>query len=77
MSVLQLTWERFSIIARIFGDMQARVIATLLYFTIILPFGVIMRSGDNPFAQRGSQSQAGWLEREPVDNTLEGAFRQG
>lgn len=78
MNVIQLAWERFSILARVFGDMQARVIATLMYFTIILPFGLIMRSGNNPFHQReGDVATASWIKREPVDNTLEGASRQG
>jgi cytochrome b subunit of formate dehydrogenase len=78
MNVIQLAWERFSILARIFGDMQARVIATLMYYTIILPFGLIMRAGDNPFHQRaGDRTAASWIKREPVDNSLEGASRQG
>jgi hypothetical protein len=58
--------------------MQARVIATLMYFTIILPFGLIMRAGENPFHQRASDATApSWMKREAVDNTLEGASRQG
>lgn len=78
MNFIQLAWERFSILARVFGDMQARVIATLMYFTVILPFGLIMRAGENPFHQRPDDTAAAtWLKREPVDNTLEGASRQG
>ncbi len=77
MSLTQLAWERFSIIARIFGDMQARVVATLLYYTLILPFGLIMRAGKNPFQESTADNPTAWLKREPVDNTPEGAARQG
>jgi hypothetical protein len=76
MNVFQLAWERFSILARVFGDMQARVIATVLYFTVILPFGIIMQFGQNPFKQDATIA-AEWLKREPVDHSLEGASRQG
>jgi hypothetical protein len=77
MTILQLAWERFSIIARVFGDMQARVVATILYFTMVLPFGIIMQLGNNPFKRTTDNMTAKWEMREPVDNTLEGAARQG
>jgi hypothetical protein len=72
---VRLAWERFGVLARVFGDMQARVIASLLYFTLILPFGLIMKLTDHPFKQ--AQRTPHWDARDPVENTLDGAKRQG
>lgn len=75
--MLQLAWNRFGIIASIFGDMQARVIAMILYFTVILPFGLIMQGSSHAFKGDGNPSAASWDKREAVDSTLDGAKRQG
>ena len=77
MSILKLAWERFSIIAQNYGSMQARVIATLLYFTVILPFGLLMKLSDHPFKQNATHTTPKWETRPPVENTLEAAKRQG
>ena len=75
MDILRLAWQRFGIIARIFGDMQGRVIATLMYFTVILPFGLLMQLSDHPFKQ--AQVPPSWQPREPVGHQLDDAKRQG
>lgn len=77
MSVVQLAWARFGILASIFGDMQARVVASILYFTVVLPFGLIMQIGDHPFKDSGKPTQPEWMKREPVPTTMEEAQRQG
>ena len=38
--IVHLAWDRFKIIAGIVGDVQGRVIVTLFYFTILVPFGI-------------------------------------
>lgn len=77
MAILQLAWQRFGIIAKNYGAMQARVIATLLYFTVILPFGLLMQLGDHPFKQNAAHTTPKWETREPVEHSLEAAKRQG
>ncbi|MDX2138420.1 MAG: hypothetical protein SF123_10030 [Chloroflexota bacterium] len=77
MSVVQLAWARFGILASIFGDMQARVVASILYFTVVLPFGLIMQIGDHPFKHSGKPNNPGWVKREPVPTAMEDAQRQG
>ncbi|MCL4247659.1 MAG: hypothetical protein KJ065_05890 [Anaerolineae bacterium] len=75
MEILRLAWDRFTVMARTFGDMQGRVIATLMYFTVILPFGLLMQLSDHPF--KGTPRAPHWEQREPVDHQLEAAKRQG
>jgi hypothetical protein len=77
MEILKLLWARFSIIAGVFGDMQARVIASLMYFTVLLPFGLIMQSGNHIFKQNAENAVPSWLERPPVEHDLPSAKRQG
>src|ERR1041384_969188 len=72
--ILQIAWERFKIIAAIVGDAQARVIATLFYFTILAPFGLLSRSSGDPLNIKASPV---WLERPLISNELEDAKRQG
>ncbi|NUM49103.1 MAG: hypothetical protein HUU38_30760 [Anaerolineales bacterium] len=73
--IIQLAWARFKIIVGIIGDVQGRVIAVLFYFIVALPFGIGARLFSDPLHLR--QRPPAWIDREPVDNRLEGAQRQG
>jgi hypothetical protein len=72
--IVQIAWERLKVIASIVGDAQAQAIATLFYFTIMIPFGLISRFSTDPLQ---SKSKTQWLEREAVPTDLEAAKRQG
>ena len=73
--ILHLAWDRFTIIAGIVGDVQGRVIVTLFYFTILVPFGIGSRLFSDALRVKSSSPQ--WLDRAPVENGLEEARRQG
>ena len=70
-----LAWKRFSIIAGIVGDVQGNFLATLFYFTILAPFGLIARLTGDRLRQRHPDQV--WLTKDPIDQSLEGAKRQG
>jgi hypothetical protein len=70
-----VAWKRFTIITRIVGDVQGNVLASLLYFTVIAPFGLLLRLTGDPLRLRHPDQT--WLAKDPVDHTLEGAKRQG
>jgi hypothetical protein len=74
--IIWLAWDRFKIIAAIVGDVQGRVIVTLFYFTILVPFGLGARLFGDALRIRSS-GQPQWSERPPVQNGLEEARRQG
>ena len=74
---LRFTWERFSLIASIVGDIQSRFIATLFYFTFLVPFGLISRFFSDPMHMRPDPDRKGWLTRPPVGNQLDDAKNQG
>ncbi len=66
-----------TIITSIIGDIQGRIITTLLYFTVVVPFGLISILLTDPLQRKGDNAKPSWVKREPVDNRLDGALRQG
>lgn len=75
--VFQLAWERFKIISTIIGDVEGRVIATLFYFTILMPFGLASRLLSDPLALKRDEANPIWVDRAPSDESLDSARRQG
>lgn len=75
--IARLAWRRFGIIAAAFGDLQGRAIATAFYFTVLVPFGLIVRLTSDPLHIGKAHQEPAWLPREPVDNRLDAAKRQG
>jgi hypothetical protein len=45
---LKALWESWKRIAHIIGNFQARVLLTVLYASLVLPFGVIVRLFSDP-----------------------------
>ena len=74
-AIVQHAWKRFGIITSIIGDFQGRAIVTLLYFTLLVPFGIGYRMTGDPL--RLKEREGRWLKRDAVDETLEAAQRQG
>ncbi len=74
--IVHLAWDRFKIITNIVGDVQGRVIVTLFYFTILVPFGIGSRLFGDSLDIRPNQP-ARWLERPPVPTDIDDARRQG
>ena len=83
--IWDIVWHRFNVIQAIVSDANARIIAVLFYFTILVPFGVGYSLTSDPFLQKevtdknGKKTNTGqaWHDREPVPTDLESARRQG
>ncbi len=74
----RLAWARFGIITGILADLQGRLIVTLFYFTILVPFGIGSRLFSDPLRIRREENRRPvWLERHAVGSTLEEAQEQG
>jgi hypothetical protein len=67
-------WERFSLITKVIGEVNSKVILTVLYFTIFVPFGLISRLTSDPLDFKGKPA---WVERKPVPSDLTSAKLQG
>ncbi len=66
-------WKRF---AQKVGDFQARVVLTLLYFIILGPMGVIVRTLRDPLRIKHALRASVWLPKPEENASLEVARRQ-
>ncbi len=58
-SLLQAMWERWKKFGRKLGDVQARLLLSLLYFTIFAPFALVVRWLCDPLSIKPRTPQ-GW-----------------
>ena len=83
--IWDIAWHRFNVILAVVSDANARIIAVLFYFTILIPFGLGSRFTSDPLRQKmvtdnnGKQHPVGqeWLDREPVPTDVNSARQQG
>ena len=74
-TVWQIAWQRFSLNSSIVADFNGRFIATVFYFTILLPFGLLSTLFMDPLRRKSSAVE--WQEREPVAADIDSARAQG
>lgn len=65
-------WKRFG---QWVGDMLARIVLTIFYFTIFLPFGIGVRLFGDPL-QIKQRPGSLWLARKTTDLAMEDVRRQ-
>jgi hypothetical protein len=75
MSFLKRIWASWKRFGHFMGDLLARVVLTIFYFTILLPFGLLTSLFGDPLNIR-SKAKPSWLKRETGDRTLTEARRQ-
>jgi hypothetical protein len=69
---LSAGWKKFG---HALGNFNARVLLTLVYSIVILPFGLVVRLfSDSMHIKKRPQK---WFDHPPIPNTLEEARRQG
>jgi hypothetical protein len=73
-SVIKRGWKAWSRLAHKIGNFQARVLLTLLYALLVLPFGIMVRLFSD--ALRIKKRPDCWLERAPQPNDLPWAQKQ-
>ena len=68
-------WSKWRELSRKAGELQARIILTVFYFTLAAPFGLARRFSD-PLRMRAANRPRAWLPRRTRDLSLEDARRQ-
>lgn len=58
------------------GDFQSRALLTVFYFTVLAPFGFLLRMTSDPLALRRPQTQTRWIPAPPRETTIDSARRQ-
>ena len=74
METLRRGWEAWKRFGQFIGDAIARVVLTVFYFTLFMPFALGVRLWGDPLAIR-PHLRAKWLERRTQDLTLDDARR--
>jgi hypothetical protein len=74
--MLRQMWNRWKLFSTALGDFQSRIVLMLLYFSIVIPFGLGLRLLSDPLHVKGSRREPAWLVRAPARGTLEEARQQ-
>jgi hypothetical protein len=72
MNILRRIWEVWKRFGELISNLVGRVILTIFYFTVFLPFGLAIRFFGDPLAIRPGQA-ARWVDREADQLSLESA----
>lgn len=73
-SILRKLWSAWRTFGRWMGDQVARVFLVVFYFTIALPFGLLVRLTQDPLDIR-DRTGAAWVERDTKEQMLADAGR--
>jgi hypothetical protein len=69
-------WGKWQELSRKSGELLARIVLTIFYFTVVLPFGLSRTFLGDPLRIKRSDAPHTWLARQTRDRTLEDARRQ-
>ena len=75
MEILKKIWHQWKKFGQTMGDFIARVALTIFYFTILVPFGLVVHFFMDMLDSKGPT--ASWIKRTTGDKTLDQARRQG
>ena len=73
MSVLRKAWQVWRAFGRFMGDLVGRVVMTLFYFTVALPFGLAARFISDPLRLKSATPR--WIECKRARQALDDARR--
>ncbi len=76
MEVLKKIWHGWKRFGQFMGDLVGRVVMTLFYFTLLLPFGLIITLFGDPLDMKHKDKAPAWQARTTGDRNLEEAQRQ-
>ena len=62
-------------ISMVIGNFNSRVVLTIFYAVVVLPFGLVVRIFGDPLAIRGNRSSA-WTDTQHPTRTIEEGRKQ-
>ena len=73
MNLPKRIWKKWRAFGKAMGDFVARILMTVFYFTIAIPFGIGVRLLKDPLHLKSKET--GWLQRQPKQETIGNARR--
>jgi hypothetical protein len=74
MDTLRKIWHAWQRIGQFIGDQIGRIVLTVFYFTLFMPFALIVRFFMDPLGIK-PLGRSKWLERKTQDLTLDDSRR--
>ena len=74
MKILKQVWQAWKRFGQFMGTILAYIVLTIFYFTLFLPYAVVMTWFSDPLLIR--RPQPTWAARPAGDPSIEGARRQ-
>ncbi len=68
-------WEGWKKIVHVVGNFNARILLTVIYSILVLPFGLMVHFFSDPLHTKKRPDK--WFDHPVLPNTLEEARRQG
>jgi len=75
-TILKKIWATWKRVGQFIGDLIARVVLSVFYFTLFVPFAVGVRLFGDPLDMKAQANPSWWLERTTRDLALGDARRQ-
>ena len=76
MELLRTLWRAWKRLGQFMGDVLARVVLTLFYFTLLAPFGMGVTWLSDPLHTRRPEGKLAWPVRQNDEPSIENARRQ-
>jgi len=77
MEFLNTIWQAWKRFGQFLGDIVARIVLTLFYFTVFAPFGAgVTWLSDNPLRAGRADGASMWLDRQSPPPSVEQALKQ-
>lgn len=76
-NLFKRAWEGWKVFAAEMGHVQGGLFMGYFYFIVVTLFGIGARIFTDPMALKATPVNSGWIERRPLDKTLEEAREQG
>jgi hypothetical protein len=69
-------WEGWKAFTRRIGNYQSRLLLALFYIPVVIPFGIIVRSFQDPLQMKNNMVKSRWVPRSKTDHGLESIQKQ-
>jgi hypothetical protein len=73
---LRTLWHAWQRLGQIMADVVVRVILSVFYFSVLIPFAIGIRLSQDPLGTKTHAQLGWWCAREPAADNLDLARRQ-
>ncbi|MBS60319.1 MAG: hypothetical protein CL606_03305 [Anaerolineaceae bacterium] len=75
-SFVKIMWKRWQHFGQLIGDLFARIVLTILFFTVLMPFGIGIRLFGDPLKMKSDDQATCWIEYSADAQNLTQSRRQ-